>query len=197
ALVGVAVLGIWLVPLVLHRPLPQETDPQTVQRYGTVALLGYCLMTLLTSAGEPAIAFTPGEVNLLFAGPFSRRQLLVYKIIANLFISVTTAVFMIIWLRHRAGSVWGGLVALVLIMNFIHLFSMATALITGAAGAEAYRHRRRLMLAGLIVLASLFVWHARRSGVSGGLLQWLSALEQIPVVHRLLTPLRWFIAAFT
>src|SRR5262249_12100645 len=124
-------------------------------------------------------------------------QLLVYKIIANLFISVTTAVFMIIWLRHRAGSVWGGLVALVLIMNFIHLFSMATALITGAAGAEAYRHRRRLMLAGLIVLASLFVWHARRSGVSGGLLQWLSALEQIPVVHRLLTPLRWFIAAFT
>ena len=47
-----------------------------------VAMLLLVVVNIVTSLGERAIYFSPSEVDFLFPSPFSRRQLLLYKILA-------------------------------------------------------------------------------------------------------------------
>ena len=76
-----------------------------------LGLLGFTLLFVFTSAGEAAVAFTPAEVNLLFAAPFTRRELLLYKlaktglalIFVSAFMSMTTLVYLRSWLSGFVG----------------------------------------------------------------------------------------------
>ena len=54
-----------------------------------VVMLLYVVLTIVTSLGERAIYFSPSDVDFLFPAPFSRRQILLYKILG----SVTAAIF--------------------------------------------------------------------------------------------------------
>ena len=47
-----------------------------VVRFGPGALLLYCVLNVVFSSHERAIYFSPAEVQFLFTGPFSRRQVL-------------------------------------------------------------------------------------------------------------------------
>src|SRR3954470_5779761 len=96
----------------------REIDPEMLRLYGTGALLAYCVMVVLTSAGDSAVSFTAAEEAFLFPGPFSRRELLAYKILANVFSSLITATFLIVWLKRFAHSVWPAFLAVVLVLNF-------------------------------------------------------------------------------
>src|SRR5436190_21938777 len=97
---GLLMLGL-LVQFVTSQPT-HRVDGETLRLYGTGALLAYCVMVVLTSAGEAAVTFSAAEVDFLFPGPFSRRELLAYKILGNLFSSLITAGFMLIWLGRYA-----------------------------------------------------------------------------------------------
>ena len=57
-------------------------------------------MSIVTSLGERAIYFSPSDVDFLFPAPFSRRQILLYKILG----SVTAAVFIALVLPDVAGD---------------------------------------------------------------------------------------------
>ena len=74
----------WIFSLIMTAALKQQTQNaeqrELARQYGPVLLLGYCVALLAFPSSERVIAFTPAEVNFLFAGPFSRRQLLAYKI---------------------------------------------------------------------------------------------------------------------
>ena len=79
--IGVIIFVIWLGPTVamaaFHRP---NFDPQTVRTMIPLALLALCLLNVLASAKQRGIAFSEAEIDVLFAGPFTRRELLLYKI---------------------------------------------------------------------------------------------------------------------
>src|SRR5439155_24743 len=79
----------------------------------------------LFSQGERGIYFSPGEVNFLFAGPFTRRQLLVFKITSNALIGLVTSLFFTLLLRIHAR--WGvaAYVGLFLTFLFLQLFTTA------------------------------------------------------------------------
>src|SRR3954470_22054909 len=115
------VFGVVMLAMLVYAALNQprhRVDGETLRLYGTGALLAYCVMVVLTSAGEPAVTFTAAEVDFLFPGPFSRRELLAYKILANVFSSLITATFLIVWLKRFAHSVWPAFLAVVLVLNF-------------------------------------------------------------------------------
>src|SRR4051812_39015222 len=80
-IVGLLVMTAWILPNVLHLAMKGRTDPTKVQVYLPALLLTFCIANLVTASGERAIAFTPAESDFLFPGPFTRRQLLLYKII--------------------------------------------------------------------------------------------------------------------
>ena len=48
-----------------------------------VVMLLYVVLSILTSLGERAIYFSPSDVDFLFPAPFSRRQILLYKILGS------------------------------------------------------------------------------------------------------------------
>ena len=64
-------------PLAPNEPTNRLSNdfPKAIEENGPIATLAG-----LTSAGERAISFWPSEVDFLFAGPFTRRELLIYKL---------------------------------------------------------------------------------------------------------------------
>src|SRR5436305_4419573 len=135
------VLGVVMLGVLAFAAIAQPrhmVDGEALRLYGTGALLAYCVMVVLTSAGEPAVTFTAVEVDFLFPGPFSRRELLAYKILGNMFSSLVTAIFLLIWLKRFAHSLGAAFLAVVLVLNFLQLFSMAVAMFSGLMGARAF-----------------------------------------------------------
>jgi hypothetical protein len=164
AIFGVLVIGLWLAPSVWQAHAGPRTDPQRVRDAAPMLLLTMAVMSLVTSGGEKAVAFTPAEVDFQFPGPFTRRQLLAYKIgkaLAGLLFSAT--LLAIVFLRHSTGwlQAWCGLF---LAMLFMHLLSMAIALVAQSTGERVY-NRWRKAIVGLVIFVvggavTLFVHEA-------------------------------------
>src|SRR3989440_3142051 len=188
---GVAMLGL-LVLSALTQPR-HRVDEEALRLYGTGALLAYCVMVVLTSAGEPAVTFTAAEVDFLFPGPFSRRELLAYKILGNMFSSLITATFLLIWLKRFAHSLGAAFLAVVLVLNFLQLFSMAVAMFSGLMGARAFNLQRKVVLFVLTVAVVVGIGHWLQLRQGQGPIQWMAAAEKYSLFRLALAPLRWFI----
>jgi hypothetical protein len=173
--------------------VPPGQHTAEVRRYGPLALAAYCVLELLIST-EGSITFSAAEVNFLFPGPLSRRQLLAYKVTTTFGSSLLSAAVLTLFLRQYALTLAGAVVGLLLAMLFVQLFPMALALLASSLGARAYNRRRKVVLAALAVLAAVALVGAMR-GQSGREL--LVELERSEVAQVLLAPFRWFVSAFT
>src|SRR4051794_19865598 len=89
--IGLVLFLLWLGPSIVNAYMLLRPDLQVVRMYFPIAMLAFCLMNLVTSAGERAVAFSPAEVEFLFAGPFTRLELLGYKIARSAFAALFTA----------------------------------------------------------------------------------------------------------
>jgi hypothetical protein len=189
---GALVFVPWILTWILGGvPLGQHTAE--VRRYGPLALAAYCVLELLVSTGG-AITFSAAEVNFLFPGPLSRRQLLAYKVTATFGSSLLSTVLLTLFLRQYALTFAGAVVGLLLAMLFLQLFPMALALLASSLGARAYNRRRKVVLLVLAVLAAVALAGALRG--QGGR-ELLAELERSEIAQTLLAPFRWFVNAFT
>jgi ABC-2 type transport system permease protein len=194
---GLLMCGIWLLPAILFTPPPGPGHLAEVRRLGPLAVMAFCVLNVIFSSGERAISFSPAEVNLLFPAPFSRRQLLLYKMAGMLGGTLLSAVFLTLVTRQHTASFLAGLVGLSLTLAFLQLFSMVLALLGSAVGARAYNRRRRVVL---VVLVTVLLAAAVQAGVhfqGRSLGDVLTEVEQTPVVQALLTPVGWLIRAGT
>ena len=191
---GVIMLGGLVVSAIMQPK--REVDPDVLRLYGTGALLAYCVMVVLTSAGEPAVTFTAAEVDFLFPGPFSRSELLAYKILGNLFSSLITAAFLMIWLKRFAYSFWPAFFAVILLLNFLQLFSMAVAMFSGLMGARAFNIQRKVILFVLTLAVVVGIGHWLQLRQGQGPIQWMEAAEKYSIFRLALAPLRWFVEVF-
>lgn len=173
-----------------------RVNEEALRLYGTGALLAYCVMVVLTSAGEPAVTFSAAEVDFLFPGPFSRRELLAYKIVGSAFSSMITASLMLIWLGHYAHSLWAAFFAILLVLNFLQLFSMSVAMFSGLMGARAYSTTRKVLLFFVTVGIVVGIGHWLQLRQGQGPIQWMAAAERYPIFQWALAPLRWFTELF-
>jgi hypothetical protein len=137
-----------------------------------LAILAFSLMSLLT-APEKAINFQMAEVEFLFPGPFTRRQILLYKLVESAFVGSYTA--LIFSLAFRYWSTWwiAGWIGIWLSLLFVQLITMAVALVFQYIGERAYTLTRKLLLGGLILLVAAGLWQMAHS------IRGLSWLEMI------------------
>jgi hypothetical protein len=151
--VGSIIFVMWLGGTLVGGVMIPRVDPAKVMLYFPPGMLAFCVMTLVTSAGDRAIAFTPAEVDFLFPGPFSRRQLLGYKIarsaLGALFSASLFSFILLRYARHWIGA-W---IAVFLAMIFIQLLSMAVVLVGQMIGEAAFSRGRRLAMAGAVIAA--------------------------------------------
>src|SRR5947207_5545518 len=157
-IIGAVIFVMWFAGTLTNALRIPRADPANVQTYFPLAMLGFCIMTLVTTAGERAVAFSPAEVDFLFPGPFSRRQLLAYKIARSVFAAVFTALlFSFVFLRYAQhwASAWIGIF---LALIFMQLLSMAIVLIGQTIGETAYTKARKLaFIACAIAIAAIVV----------------------------------------
>ena len=163
---GVVVIMLWLGPALLTSVAVRHTHPERLQtspeRFRTIAplaLLGICIVTIVSSAGDKAIAFTPGEVDTLFPGPFSRRQLLGYKLIKSALAAVFTALLLSLALLPYARMWVACYIGIFLTLLFIQLFSTAGVLFGQTISQRAYTTFRQLVLAAALLLVLLWGRH--------------------------------------
>jgi len=195
--VGSLFVCLWLGSLLWQfQPVTPE-HLAAVRRYGPLGLISLFLVNLVFSTGERAIAFSPAEVNFLFPAPLTRRQLLAYKLTGFCGAAVLSALFMTLFLRQHCALFVAGFVGLALTLLFMQLLSMFLALVASAVGARAYDRRRKLVLLVVLVVMGIGIF---QGGVDVLRRDWqdvLAGVEQSSIVQGLLTPLRWFVQAFT
>jgi hypothetical protein len=192
ALVGLVVFIPWVLSLALMPRHETGMDPEMIRLYGPAGLLIYCLGNLLISSGERGVYFTPAEVNFLFPGPFGRRELLAYKILFTLMISLPSTLIMALFINVRSTSFAASFLGLLLLFTFMNLFSMAVNLIGVTIGAAAYSRGRRLILFGVMIGAFWIAWQVGGSPLDWNLRELFPRVVRTLTFQTVMTPLRWF-----
>src|SRR5262249_33275086 len=123
----------------------ERLDPELVHRFAPPLLLAMCLLLVLTNAGQHSMAFTQPEVNYLFPGPFSRRQLLAYKLSTGFVMQIPSALFMAVMAKRSAGSFPGAFVGIWAAFMFTYLFGVTAHLVVSIVGAVAYNRFRKVL----------------------------------------------------
>jgi hypothetical protein len=160
-IIGLGMIVLWLGSASLGMLADRHHARAAVAPYrfravAPMALLGICVLMIVSSSGDKAVAFTPGEVDMLFPGPFSRRELLGFKLLKSALVAFLTALILSLPLMVYARS-WGACFSGVyLTLLFIQLFSTAGVLLAQATSRRIYSMvQRAVLIAGAAV--ALFV----------------------------------------
>lgn len=152
-LIGGFVVGTWLcgslfgAVVTSHRVRqPTEWLPAMVPLF----LLAHTVSSVLQFRSG-MVTFSPAEVDFLFPGPFTRRELLTYKLSGRLAGCALSAVFISLAFIRQAPAVWQLYVGMTLTLVFVQLIQVAAALV-GLTVAERVHKWGRLILAVLLVI---------------------------------------------
>ena len=164
ALFALAIGGIAWVLFVESRSVPDIAlfggtafDARTlgahVDTFMPVGLLAMTLFTVLLTTG-PSFHFAPNEINFLFVGPFSRRDLIVYKFTAYLAGAFLTSALVTLIAVEQTGSAVSAFAATFLTLVFMQLNSAALGM---AWQGLVPRWRARILGVTLVLLVALAV----------------------------------------
>ena len=195
ALLVVPWLGFTIaLPFVTGRqPTPAFVQ---VDRFGALALFGMTLLSVLTSSGETAIYFSPAEVDFLFTGPYTRRQLIGYKLILALLSTLSSALLFALIGSSGNTRFGAAVVALVLVLMLFQLTQMVIGLALNVVGSFAWSRFRRGLLVAVAILIGLALYPSRQTLEMTDWRVLALTLERSPVTQAVLTPFGWFVRSF-
>jgi hypothetical protein len=102
-LLSVGMFAMVVLPSLLLRNADQvKLEIQNLWFLRPEALFSFWLLMMVTGRGAGGLAFTLPEVEFLFAGPFSRRELLAYKLALGTLAPLGTALMMVLFLGRFA-----------------------------------------------------------------------------------------------
>ena len=176
ALVGtLGLLLLFLLPAIISPRSLGGRVPEAVSVDATSAapsdlgpfiVLGIILLSILGTPADRALVFSRAEVDMLFPGPFSRRQLLLYNLARRFLPIVVISLFLGVVGRRFAGSIGAGVVGMIMLMVFVNLTTVAAALASQLLGEHRFRVLRRLLLAVVIGgVAAGSWWLARQESL--------------------------------
>ena len=197
AVVGGVVLIVWLGSVLTSVLVGTRTDPAKARAFAPIALLLLCLVNLFGGGGEKAIAFTPGEINFLFPGPFTRRELLLYKLAKTVLATLAFAGFMSLVLLPHSGGYVAAFVGAFLGILFTHLLGMAAVMTGQVVGERAYTRGRRIALLLLGVAAAFAVAPAVSAASQAGMAEFVASIQNSRVARVVLAPFTVFARVFT
>ncbi len=190
-LVALCVFVPWMLVVILLPAGEAGMPPEGVTRYGPALLLAYVVANLILTPSTQPVYFTPAEVQFLFTGPFSRRQVLLYKVVLSLLVSLPMTLLLGLVIRVKSGWVPGVLLGLFLISTFMLLFTIALGLLTSALGAALRTRTRWAAAFALLALVAALITSA------GGATNWdLHLLAVAAFDSALWQAVSWPLASF-
>lgn len=189
---GAGLMALFILPAAFSGMAMPRTDPEAVRTMVPLGMLVIALTSLVMGGSEQAIAFAPAEVEFLFPGPFTRRQILLYRIVRTLAgIFMTALIFSLVFLRHAVS--WPAcFIGAITALAFIQLLSMAIVLVGQTVGQRAYTLGRKIAAGAVLAVIAAAVAPAAMRGMEAG---WLEVARQarLSVAGRvLLTPMEPF-----
>ena len=148
--------------------LGPEEMRQYIDIFMPLGLLGATLFTVLVSSG-PAIYFSSNEINFLFTGPFSRRDLVIFKIATYFAGAIMSAAIITLLIPPRASTGLAAFAGTLLTLLFIQLGSAAVRIGILSIEGDWFASVRRAGLAAL-------------GGAGVALLLYLSVSEDVNLV---------------
>lgn len=196
AIFGLVMIGMMILPALFASSAP-KLNLGLIETYGPFVLLAYTLFLLFSSVGEQAINFSPSEVDFLFPAPFTRRQLLTYRLVNNVVSTFVVSLFIGLMNRMLYSNTLAGLMGIFLAFTFLSLLATFTGLVGQTVSARAFTRSRQLI--GVVLIG--FLAYA----LSSALVQWEGAsVQQVPELMEstlagrvVLAPFRVFCNAIT
>ena len=149
---GVLMLVFWLGPLIARGFVIEPGDPAEIRGYVPYALIFFLIMALLTSVGERAIYFSPAEINMLFSGPFSRRQLVLYRIGTIATGIMLSSLLFALFLFPQMGSFLSAYLGAFAALLMVQLVSMFMVMLGERVGTHLTKRLRWGLGLGILAL---------------------------------------------
>lgn len=159
-----------------------------IETFMPLAMFGMTLLTVLLTTG-PSFHFSPTEINLLFVGPFSRRDLLLYKFIAYAAGAALSAALIIPVAQSQTGSALSAFTAAFLTLLFVQLNSSALGMAWQALDGNRLARLKwpaLALVAALVLAAIVYVWAVPDHSISGLLSDvrhsWIGTIILLPFI---------------
>ena len=127
-----------------------------ISNYMPLGLFAACLFTVFAATG-PALHFSQNEINFLFAGPFSRRSLVIYKCCAYFAGAILSAGIFTLLIPPRASTGLAAFTGLLLTLLFIQLSSAAFSMFGHAFESSRLMRARQPAILLLLTVVSVTI----------------------------------------
>ncbi len=168
--------------------LDRQAFGEQIITFMPLSMLGLSLLTVLMTTG-PTFHFSPNEINFLFAGPFRRRDLIVYKFAAYVAGVTLSSVFVTILVQPQAGSVLPVFIATLLTLVFVQLNSAVISMAGHALDGSRFARLRwpaTALLCVFGVVTLFFAWATPDRGIVDLLSEfrhsWIGTIVLIPYI---------------
>lgn len=193
-ILGIGMFLVWFLSLVFSAALSKSRPPEEILATMPFYLAGFALLPLVLGNDDRAIAFSPAEIDFLFAGPFSRRELVLYKMIKLVLTSVLGGLFFALILRRQATSFGTCAAGAVLSLVFINLLTTAIALLRDTLRERSFALVRRAAVVVLIAGVVGVAYYIKQPGATA--IEHFKRLAESPWVRAVLAPARVFAHVF-
>lgn len=193
AVVAVGFFGFTLLPYLLTRGLstsiPKQPLPQLTWFMHPAALFAFWVFSFVGSHFKSPIAFSMPEVEFLFPGPFTRRELLIFKLAVSTLGTFGFSIMMPLIMP----MLWGpaGLVGIWLALTFMQWTAILVTLAASWLG-ERYRLAVGLVVLALVSAVAISVWQSDVLADGVDIRDRLLALEASWVSRAVLAPFAVF-----
>jgi len=185
---------LWFASMALSAALSKSQPPEQIMATLPFYLTAFALLPIIVGNDDRAIAFSPAEIDFLFSGPFSRRQLVGYKMFKLVLGSVLGGLLFSLWLNRIVGFFPTAVVGASLSLVFINLLTTIASLLRDIVQERSFTLIRRgatfLFLGGIVAI----VMYLRSHNLSG--FEGMEKLSSRPLVQILLAPARVFAHVF-
>lgn len=196
--IGMLMMVWWLgSSLMAQVYMRQEPDVEAFRTFFPPVMLALAVLQLFTAGGQRAVHFSPAEVDFLFAGPFTRRQLLVYKLAITMpGAAVAGLMFSIVFLRYAHTWV-AACVGFWLALVFSQLLTMAFMLLGQTAGQYAFTRARKIALLAVVFLVGVALVLARVAAPQADLTELVRGMRDSVPGRAVLAPFTVFARTIT
>jgi len=192
SVVAFGLIAVWIGQTILFGVLQPPSDPQAIREFAPLGLVALWILNLLSITPESGITFQPAEVDLLFPGPYRRRELLAYKMVGMIIGTAGVALMFTLFLVRHVALLAAAYVGAWLGVMFIQLLHLAVTMLATNVAERAFTRTRRVVLIGICVAAAGGTLLAARHVGSGGVTAVLSQFRHSWIGTCLLAPFNVF-----
>ncbi len=185
---GFVIFGWVGLRMSLRKAAPIEGD--VLRLYVPASLFVMCLLNLINMRPDQGIPFRPAEIEFLFPGPFSRRELLLYRVVANSLMLAIPALMITVFVSHLIPHWPGGFAGAWFGLQFVTLFQMVQTSVAAVVRERAIRRGRKWFVIAATILAMALVTIMRYHSLS--LPELIRLVSESPSGQFILAPFQVF-----